>query len=83
VFKSSYRPILGIQWVVWTIKSDDDRRLRDFLLVYLRWRGVATVTDHTMDAIPLIACEYCDLFTGSQRQLTELVLCNDACECVA
>ena len=80
-FRIAYRPVLGIQWVVWAVECDGDTG--DFFLACLYGRVVATMADHTLKTVLLAIRQCFDLLTVSQELLTWLVLWDDSCEFVA
>jgi hypothetical protein len=61
----TYRPVLGIQWVVWAVECDSD--IGDLFLTCLCCRGIAAMAGHPLETVLLVLCEYFDLFAVSQE----------------
>ena len=79
----TYRPVLGIQWVIWAIERDNNGRLGAFLLLCCCCRNVVAVAGHVLKAILLATCKYFDLLGITKELLIKLALCDNSSEMVA
>lgn len=79
----TYRPVLGIQSVIWAIERDDDWRLGAFLLLCWWCRGIVAVAGHALETVLLAICKYFDLLDITKELLTKLAMCDDFSALVA